>query len=70
MYGLFFVILNFWEYIHKDNQINELRLFIKKYYKDRKYISIFDTAVRKNKNANNRFMLYINNLDEKKILVK
>ena len=65
----FLLLLNFWEYTPKDNQINELRLFIKKYYKDRKYISIFDIAVRENKNANIRFMRYINKSDEKKILV-
>ena len=65
----FLLLLNFWEYIPKDNQINELRLFIKKYYKDRKYINIFDSAVRENKNANNRFMRYMNNSYEKKILV-
>ena len=66
----FLLLLNFWEYIPKDEHINELRVFIKKYYKDRKYINLFDIAVRENKNANNRFMLYMNNSSQKKVLVK
>ena len=58
----FLLLLNFWEYIPKDEHINELRVFIKKYY-----INLFDTAVRENKNANNRFMLYMNNSAQEKV---
>ena len=36
----------------EDNQINNLRLFIQKYYKNKKYINIFDWVIRENKNNN------------------
>ena len=66
----FLLLLNFWEYIPKDEQINDLRIFIQKYYKNRKYINIFDLAVRENKNANYRFAQYNNDIEQrKKILV-
>ena len=45
----FFLLLTFWEYMPKDNEINDLRKFIKKYYKKDIYLKIFDTAVMKNK---------------------
>ena len=45
----FFLLLTFWEYMPKDNEINDLRTFIKKYYKKDIYLKIFDTAVMKNK---------------------
>ena len=45
----FFLLLAFWEYIPKDNEINELRIFIKNFYKKDIYLKIFDTAVIKNK---------------------
>ena len=51
----FLLLMNFWEYIPTDQQINDLRLFIQKYYKDNQYINIFDTAVRENKAANQKF---------------
>ena len=65
----FLLLLNFWEYIPKDNQIDDLRIFIKKYYKDSIYINIFETAVRENKNVNQKFIKYNNNSEEKKYLV-
>ena len=58
----FLLLMNFWEYIPKDEQINDLRNFIKKYYKKKKYIAIFDRAVRENKKANQKFN---NNTNEK-----
>ena len=58
----FLLLMNFWEYIPKDEQINDLRNFIKKYYKEKKYIAIFDRAVRENKKANQKFN---NNTNEK-----
>jgi len=45
----FLLLLSFWEYIPKDKEIDELRLFIKKFYKKDIYLKIFDTAVIKNK---------------------
>ena len=65
----FLLLLNFWEYIPKDNQISDLRLFIKKYYTDKIYINTFDEAVRKNKIVNDKFKKYNNILEEKKFLV-
>jgi predicted O-methyltransferase YrrM len=66
----FLILLNFWEYIPKDNQINDLRTFIEKYYKDKQYLNIFDLAVSENKKANKRFIEYNNNLEQrKKVLV-
>ena len=65
----FLLLLHFWEYIPKDNQINDLRNFIKKYYKDNIYINIFNVAVNKNKKVNNQFTKYINSIEEKKYLI-
>lgn len=46
----FFLLFAFWEYMPKDNEINDLRIFIKNYYKKDIYLKIFDTAMIKNKN--------------------
>ena len=54
----FLLLLNFWEYIPKVNQISDLRVFIKNYYKKHIYINIFDTAVSLNKIANEKFKNY------------
>ena len=32
----FLLLLNFWEYIPTDQQINDLTIFIEKYYKEKK----------------------------------
>ena len=64
----FLLLLNFWEYMPKDNQINDLRTFVKKYYKDEIFVKIFDIAVRYNKIANKQFSKLINPLEEKLIL--
>ena len=61
--------MNFWEYIPTDEQINDLRKFIKKYYKGKKYINIFDLAVQKNKEVNIKFKKYMNENEEKHYLV-
>lgn len=47
----FFLLVTFWEYMPKDNEIKDLRKFIKKYYKNDKYLKIFDFAVSQNKQA-------------------
>lgn len=47
----FFLLLTFWEYMPKDNEINDLRIFIKEYYKKDIYLKLFDLAVSKNKIA-------------------
>ena len=51
----FLLLLNFWEYMPKDSQLNDLKAFVKKYYKDEIYIKIFDIAIRYNKIANKQF---------------
>jgi hypothetical protein len=45
----FFLLLSFWEYIPKDKELNDLRIFIKNFYKKEIYLKIFDTSVIKNK---------------------
>ena len=45
----FLLLLNFWEYMPTDNQIKELRFFIKEYYIKDIYLNIFDKAVYYNK---------------------
>jgi predicted O-methyltransferase YrrM len=45
----FFLLLAFWEYMPKDKEINELRIFFKNFYKKDIYLNIFDTAVKRNK---------------------
>ena len=46
----FFLLLGFWEYMPKDNEINDLRIFIKNFYKKDIYLKIFDIAIGRNKN--------------------
>lgn len=45
----FFLLLTFWEYMPKDNEIYELRIFIKSFYIKDIFLKIFDTAVIRNK---------------------
>ena len=61
----FLLLLNFWEYMPKDKQIDELRIFIKNFYKDIKYIEAFNLAERYNKNWVNRTMKLNDSLKEK-----
>ena len=44
----FFLLFAFWEYMPKDNEINDLRIFIKNFYKKDIYLKIFDSSVEKN----------------------
>ena len=46
----FLLLLSFWDYIKTNKQINEIRIFIKKYYKNSLYLLIFETALNNNKN--------------------
>ncbi len=64
----FLLLLNFWEYIPKLNQIKDLRYFIKNYYKKKIYINIFDAAVSFNKIANEKFMNFTNKIEHWKYL--
>ena len=46
----FLLLLSPWEYIPEKKHIDELKLFIKKYYKKDIYINLFNKAVEENKN--------------------
>ena len=46
----FLLLLNFWEYMPSEKHLEEIRVFIKKYYDNDLYLSIFETAVKNNKN--------------------
>ena len=54
----FLLLLNFWEYIPTDSQINDLRSFITKFYKKDIYLNIFNKAVYYNKNLIKLFSSY------------
>lgn len=45
----FLSLMTIWDYMPKDNQLNDLRNFIIKYYKDEMLLDIFDESVRLNK---------------------
>lgn len=45
----FLLLFSFWEKMPDETQINEMRGFIKKYYKKEIYLNIFNSAVNKNK---------------------
>ena len=45
----FCLLFAFWEYMPKDNEINDLRIFIKSFYKKDIYLKIFNTAVIRNR---------------------
>ena len=51
----FLLLFNFWEYIPSEQQINDLRIFIKEYYKNEKYLTLFNSAVNFNNNSFNIF---------------
>ena len=46
----FLLLLNFWEYMPSDKQLEELRRFIKKYYDNDLFLSIFEKAIKNNMN--------------------
>ena len=52
-----------WEYIPSDEHIEQLKTFIKKYYKKDIYLNIFNRAVYENK-------LYINKIRKYKREIK
>lgn len=46
----FFLLMNYWEYMPSETQINDLKIFIKKYYQNEIYLKIFEESVLYNKN--------------------
>ena len=51
----FLLLLSFWEEMLSKNQINDLRRFIKKYYKKEIYLKIFNQAINLNKKYISRY---------------
>ena len=51
----FMLLLSPWEYMPSEEHIQELRDFIKKYYKQEIYLDIFNKAVAENKIYINTF---------------
>lgn len=67
----FLILLCFWEYIPTDNQLNDMRKFIKKYYNNNLYLQIFNLAVRYNQFAvekHNSFLNLFNNSKYKSMM--
>ena len=57
----FLLLLCFWEYLPTDRQINDMKIFIKKYYNNDLYLQIFNIAVNKNiKSVSKHLNSYIN----------
>ena len=56
----FLLLLTPWEYMPTDTQIDELRVFITKYYKEDIYLHIFNRAVSENKIYVKNFKRYNN----------
>ena len=61
----FLLLLTIWEYMPSDGQINDLRIFIKDYYKNDLYLKLFNIAVKKNRISIKNYMIYnkVNNIE-------
>lgn len=57
----FLLLMSFWEEMPTDSQIQDLRDFIKKYYVNKIYLNIFDSAVEKNRKYINNFQAKLKN---------
>ena len=57
----FLLLMSFWEEMPTDSQIIDLRKFIKKYYVNKIYLNIFDSAVEKNRKYINNFRATLKN---------
>ena len=44
----FLLLLTPWEYIPTEKHIKELQIFIEKYYRDKKYLDLFNKAIQEN----------------------
>ena len=51
----FLLLTTLWEYMPSESQINDLRLFIKKYYKEDIYFYLFNLSVEKSKKFLNKY---------------
>lgn len=58
----YFLLLNgFWEYMPTKSQIQNLRLFIKKYYNNDLFLRLFNNTVTFNQIYINKFKMFVNN---------
>ena len=64
----FLLLMSPWEYLPPDEHIEELKIFIKKYYKKDIYLNIFNRAVDENKlyNIHNYVLLLVEKKNETK----
>ena len=70
-FDYFLLLLAFWEYMPTDEQINDLRIFIKTYYKKKIYLKLFEQAVENNRKSiqrNNKYNNLFNQEDYKFIM--
>ena len=66
----FLLLFNFWEYMPNEIQIDDLRIFIKSYYKKKVYLNLFNEAVSYNQKSLNIFNHeYISSNDFYKIMI-
>ena len=60
----FLLLLTPWDYLPDENHIIELKLFIKKYYKNETYLYLFNRAIEENKIYINKFNQLYKNLSK------
>ena len=63
-FNYFLLLLTPWDYLPNENHIKELKLFIKKYYKNETYLYLFNRAIDENKIYVNKFNLLYKNLSK------
>ena len=57
----YFLLLNsFWEYMPSPQQLDDLKKFIKKYYKNELYLRLFDISIKYNSIYINKFHIFVN----------
>lgn len=58
----YFLLLNsFWEYMPTQNQIQDMRTFIKKYYNNELFLRLFNNSIKYNQIYINKFKKFVNN---------
>lgn len=58
----YFLLLNsFWEYMPTQNQIQDIRTFINKYYNNELFLRLFNNAIKYNQIYINKFKKFVNN---------
>ena len=66
----FLLLLSPWEYMPNENHLTELKIFIKKYYKEEIYINLFNRAIEENKIYINEFNEIYEKIKKNKIFTK